>query len=201
MDAKGGRARVPISDPWPQTIANGGVSLIELVVVLTIIGVLSAIAIPSFLRYQLRSRTAESLLNLKSIATAQEIYMAEFGTYVSVSPAVPATSPGNGRTQWTWGSSFDVLGWSPEGGVQFQYRVTADGGGAGFTRFTAEARGDLDGDGEPSFWAFVKPDQNGGLGGSFVGTTCDGSGVVSGGSSNAIEAPGACDPSSGRSVF
>ena len=90
---------------------------------LAIIGVLSAIAIPSFLRYQLRSRTAESLLNLKSIATAEEIYMAEFGTYVSVSPAVPTTSPGNGRTQWTSGSSFDVLGWGPEGTVQFQYRA------------------------------------------------------------------------------
>ena len=31
MDGKGDRARVPISDPWPQTIANGGVSLIELI--------------------------------------------------------------------------------------------------------------------------------------------------------------------------
>ena len=168
---------------------------------LAIIGVLSAIAIPSVLRYQLRSRTAESLLNLKSIATAQETHMAEFGTYVSVSPAVPATPPGNGRAQWTWGISFDVLGWSPEGSVQFQYRVTADGSGSGLTRFTAEARGDLDGDGEPSFWAFVKPGQSGGLDGSFAGTTCVGTGVVSGGSSSAIEAPGARDPSSGRSVF
>ena len=179
---------------------RGGVSLIELVVVLAIIGVLSAIAIPSFLRYQLRSRTAESLLNLKSIATAQEIYMAEFGTYVSVSPAVPATSPGNGRSPWTPGSSFDVLGWDPEGGVQFQYRVTADGS-SGLTRFTAEARGDLDGDDEPSFWAFIKPGQGGGLDGSFADTTCVGSGVVSGGNASAIETPGVCDPSSGRSVF
>ena len=41
----------------------------------------------------------------------------------------------------------------------------------------------------------------GGLGGAFPGTTCNGAGVVSHGIANAIEMPGPCDPSSGRSVF
>ncbi len=178
-----------------------GFSLIELVVVVAIIGILTAIAIPGFIRYQLRSRTSEALMNLKSIATAEETYLAEFGSYVSVSSPVPATAPGNGRAAWTSGSSFDVLGWRPEGSVQFQYLITADGTGSGLERFTAEARGDLDGDGQPSFWAFVKPGRAGGLDGSFASTTCVGAGVVTGAARRIQETPGPCDSLSGRSVF
>lgn len=201
MDAKGGRARVPISDPWPQTIANGGVQ-------------------PD--RTRRRARHHRRSLGDRD-PEFSSLPAAFPNRRVAPQPEVDRDSRRNlhGRVrnlcQRLAGRSSDLAGEREnpvDVGQQFRrtrlesrgrrtvsVSGTADGGGAGFTRFTAEARGDLDGDGEPSFWAFVKPDQNGGLGGSFVGTTCDGSGVVSGGSSNAIEAPGACDPSSGRSVF
>ena len=174
----------------------------ELVIVIAIIGLLASIAIPSFLRYQLRARSTEAPTNLAAIATAQETYYAEFGTYIGVSSPVPATAPGTGRIPWSAGSGFDTLGWAPEGGVQFQYQINADGSGGGLTRFTAEARGDIDGNGAASFWGFVKPIRGGGLGGLFPGTTCVGTGVVAAGSSgNALEVPGPCDSSSGRTVF
>jgi type IV pilus assembly protein PilA len=175
--------------------------LVELVIALAIIGVLSAAAIPSFLRYQLRSRSSEALVNLNAIGTSQAIYFAEYGTFLGVASPVPASAPGSSRSPWTLGSNFDTLGWAPEGSVQFQYQVVADSGAAGSVRFTAEARGDVDGDGQPSFWAFIKPGPDGGLGGAFPGTTCVGLGVVLHGFADAIEIPGPCDPSSGRSVF
>ena len=179
-----------------------GFTLVELVVVVAIIGLLASIAIPSFLRYQLRARSSEAPTNLAAIATAQESYYAEFGIYVSVSSPVPAIAPGTNRIPWTAGSSFDTLGWGAEGGVQFQYRINADGSGGGTVRFTAEARGDVDGNGAPNFWGYVKPGGGTGLSGSFPGTTCVGTGVVAAGSSgNAFEVAGPCDSASGRTVF
>jgi len=183
---------------------RGGFSLVELLIVVSLIGVLAAIAIPSFLRYQLRARSAEAATNLKAIATSEEAYFSEYGTYVSVSSPVPAALPSGAGSPWSDSGQFDVLGWGVEGNVRFQYQVGADtgAGSAGLVRFTAEARGDIDGDGNPSFWAFVKPVAGvGGLDGSFPETSCTGTGVYHQGSPGALELPGPCDRLSGRSVF
>lgn len=47
-----------------------GFTLIELMIVVSIIGVLASIAIPSFLRFQARARQAEVSTNLKSLYTS-----------------------------------------------------------------------------------------------------------------------------------
>jgi prepilin-type N-terminal cleavage/methylation domain-containing protein len=178
-----------------------GFTLVELMIALAIIGVLTTAALPSFLRYQFRARSSEALVNLSAIATNQEIYFAEHGEFLEVASPVPASPPGSSRSAWTFGSKFDTLGWAPEGSVQFQYQVVTDSDQAASVRFTAEARGDVDGDGQPSFWGFIKPGPSGGLSGAFPGTTCIGSGVVAGNAVNAVDTPGPCDASSGRSVF
>jgi type IV pilus assembly protein PilA len=49
---------------------NRGFTLIELMIVVSIIGVLASIAIPSFLRFQARARQAEVSTNLKSLFTS-----------------------------------------------------------------------------------------------------------------------------------
>ena len=174
-------------------------------IVVGIIGILAAIAIPNFLRYQLRTRATETLTHLKGIASTEDAYYAEHGTYVSVTPPVPATMVGGTqRVPWPSGTPFDVIGWSPEGGVVFQYAVRADdpSGTGALTRFTAETTADLDNDGAHSYFALIRPLPGvGGLAGSLPGTTCVGSGVYGPGGQTLLDVPGPCDAASGRSRF
>ncbi len=53
---------------------QGGFTLIELMIVVAIIGILAAIAIPNFLRYQARSRQSEARTNLGGIFVAQTAF-------------------------------------------------------------------------------------------------------------------------------
>ncbi len=178
--------------------------MIELMIVVGIIGVLAAVAIPTFLRYQLRTRATETLTHLKGIATTEDAYYAEHGTYVSVPNPVPAVLPGTSRVPWPTNTQFNVIGWAPEGGVVFQYRVGADDpmGTGALTRFTAETTADLDVDGVQSFYALIRPMAGvGGLPGALPGTTCVASGVFGAGGQNVLDVPGPCDSASGRSKF
>jgi type IV pilus assembly protein PilA len=183
---------------------RSGFSMIELMIVVAIIGVLAAIAIPNFLRYQLKARATETLTHLKGIATTEDAYFSEHGSYVSVPTPVPAMPPGTSRAPWPSGSPFDVIGWAPEGGVVFQYMVSADdpSGIGALSRFTAETTADLDNDGLYSFFAYIRPQAgSGGLDGALPGTTCVGTGVIGHGGTPTLSAPGPCDVASGRSKF
>jgi type IV pilus assembly protein PilA len=181
-----------------------GFTLLELMMVVAVIGVLAAIAIPNFLRYQLRTRATETLTHLKGIGTTEVAYYAEHGTYVSVTTPVPAALPGTRRVPWPTNTRFDLIGWAPDGGVVFQYAVQADdpSGSGSLTRFTAETTADLDSDTVQSYFALIEPLPGaGGLAGALPGTTCVASGVWSGSGQTVLGVPGPCDASSGHSKF
>ena len=135
-------------------------------IVVAIVGILAAIAIPSFTGYMQRARMAESVSFLGEIKQRQEAYRAEFGQYADVSAGsldnyTPATIPAPG-TSASWPAPSDVplweqLGAIPDGPTRFQYSVIAGVPGQAPPAiynfppnefwFVARAQADLDGDG------------------------------------------------------
>ncbi|APX05166.1 prepilin-type N-terminal cleavage/methylation domain-containing protein [Vibrio campbellii] len=58
-----------------------GFTLIELMIVVAIIGVLSAIAVPAYKNYVTKSEVASAVASLKSVITPAELFYQEKGTF------------------------------------------------------------------------------------------------------------------------
>ena len=61
----------------PKTQASKGFTLIELLIVVAIIGILAAIAVPNFLSAQTRAKVAQAQAELKTLANSISIYVME----------------------------------------------------------------------------------------------------------------------------
>jgi type IV pilus assembly protein PilA len=72
-----------------------GFTLIELMIVVAIIGILAAIAIPNFLRFQAKSKQSEAKTNLGGIFTAQIAFFGDnnfFGNFQQIAWAPTGTA-------------------------------------------------------------------------------------------------------------
>lgn len=136
-----------------------GFTLIELMIVVAIVGILAAAAIPNFRRFQLRAKTSEAKVNIGAIRTAEMAVVSEFGSFIAAATS-PATYGGTSAIPFTDagppGANFQTLGFQPEGAVYFNYSVSVAS-----AAFTAEASADIDGDGVPQVWGYLLPDVSG----------------------------------------
>ena len=60
-----------------------GFTLVELMVVVAIIGLLSAVAIPNFKKYQAKAKTSEAKLQLSAVYTAMQSWYSDFDNYAN----------------------------------------------------------------------------------------------------------------------
>ncbi len=120
-----------------------GFTLIELMIVVAIIGILAAIAIPNFLQFRLKAKTSEAKSNLGAIRVVEEAYHAEEEIYYGPIDRYPPGNPVTTKRAWESGNTaFSELGFEPKGQVYYDYQVSV----ANATTFQADAWGDLDGD-------------------------------------------------------
>ena len=76
---------------------SAGFTIVELLIVVVIIGILAAVAIPAYFNYILRSRQADAYHNLLDIKAAQEMYLSMYNEYAG--PYSPLPAAGNTFTK------------------------------------------------------------------------------------------------------
>lgn len=138
---------------------NQGFSLIELMIVVAIIGILAAIAVPSLQKSVRRSRTSEALMGLRKIFDGSVTYLDREHTN-AVGDVVPPQFPQNagptpgdpppGRKADPQPGDWDEATWEAlDFAVTDPYYYTyayRAGGSRQTAQFTAVSLGDLDGD-------------------------------------------------------
>jgi type IV pilus assembly protein PilA len=102
-----------------------GFSLIELLIVVAIILIIAAIAIPNLLRSKMAANEASAVGSLRTLNTASVSYSTTYGGYppsiAALGPATPATSVSADLVD-------SVLASSTKSGYTFTYAATSVGG-------------------------------------------------------------------------
>ena len=100
---------------------QSGFTLIELLIVIVIVGIVAAIAIPNYLNYQCKAKQIEAKRNLGQLFTMELAYRSEYSTYTS---------------------NLTQIGWSIQGTPRYTCSITL----ATTTQFVARASANLDND-------------------------------------------------------
>jgi prepilin-type N-terminal cleavage/methylation domain-containing protein len=115
-----------------------GFSLIELLIVVAIILIIAAIAIPNLLRSRIAANEASAVQSLRTLTTVNQTYNATYGR--GYAPSLLALGPGAGSPSPTFadlidanfasgtksGYIFTYAPTAPIGGIIYNYSVTAD---------------------------------------------------------------------------
>ena len=144
-----------------------GFTLIELMIVVAIIGILAAVAIPAFMKYIRRSKTTEATMNIRKLydssvtyfeaehaAQAGGLLARQFPTAQAFTPAQGTCCGNTGQKcdPSTYAASWANVNWTALNfsvDDPFYYSYQYDSGGSEATaQFTASASGDLNCDGK-----------------------------------------------------
>ncbi len=101
-----------------QTIKYRGMTLIELMIAVVIVGVLASIAYPSYQKYTMQARRSDGQIALTRIAAAQEKFYSDC-SYYAASLAMPRGCLALATGQLGFGNS------SPDGHYSLAVAVTA----------------------------------------------------------------------------
>ena len=118
-----------------------GFTLIELMIVIAIIGILAAIAIPQFNAYRARSFNAGANTDLRNAMTAQEGYYTDNDTYTNSAANLTGsygliTSSGVTLTLAGDNTSYTIISWSTSAGADYRMTYTVNGPGGEITKRT-----------------------------------------------------------------
>lgn len=73
--------RIKMKDVKKLLKEQSGFTLVELMIVVAIIGVLSAVAVPNFKKYQAKAKASEAKVQLAAAYTAEQAFYGDFGIY------------------------------------------------------------------------------------------------------------------------
>ena len=85
-----------------------GFTLVELMIVVAVIGILAALAVPNYIRFQARSKQSEAKGNLKAAFTTERAYYQEHSTYSSCTKKLGFAPERGNRYRYTLNSTTRV---------------------------------------------------------------------------------------------
>jgi type IV pilus assembly protein PilA len=149
-----------------------GFTLIELMIVVAIIGILAAIAIPNFMTYQAKARQSEAKVSLGAIFTSATALQAETNTFVALNENVLGYKP-SGTPKYSFWYAFGATPAGPNTPTAITGSNVATNGGCNqgttptttfnvastTTEFTSAAKGQIDTDATCDEW-FINNNRN-----------------------------------------